>query len=115
MTPLGVWEMPSSADGLRETAGTGPRDWAAGLGLGALDGPGEKSAEGVSEGRAPSSVPTAGDGLAVLNWHDSRGWGWVSARKHSAEEGERGLGLELDGRDDAARGVEDDALSAWTI
>ena len=69
--------------------GIGPWDWAAGLGLGTLDGPGEKSAEGVSEGRAPSSVPTAGDGLAVLNWHDSCGWGWVSARKHSAEEGGR--------------------------
>ena len=61
----------------------------------AVAGPGawEKSAEGVSEGRAPSLVPTAGDGLAVLNWHDSHGW--VSAR--DARRGsERGRGLELD-------------------
>ena len=43
----------------------------------------ETSAEGVSEGRASSSVLVAGDGLAVLNRHDSRGW--VSARRRSSE------------------------------
>ena len=34
----------------------------------------ETSAEGGSEGIASSSVLVAGDSLAVLNRHDSRGW-----------------------------------------
>ena len=33
----------------------------------------------------PGSVPLAGEGLVVLNWHDSRGLGWVSATRRSPE------------------------------